>query len=424
MQSYQEKDVDLATFASLPAGAESIIRQIAAEQILHLLLDKVNHRESVDHNVILRVVKEFPGTCTKEYDFVWEDGSVRRLMPLAVVCCLRPPLETVEAVYQANPKAISTKEDFKGALPFHLACAFEAGLDVVKFMHDKYPTAIQTPRNDGVYAAHLANAFYSGHPSVVHFLLDEFPECTGKLCNMVQWSPLHSACHGGVSSVDLLQRMHQMNPAMIHQSDMHGRTPLHLAARSKQGNPQTIKFLVQTAPASLRVFDNFDGWTPLFLICTHQNAKTIASFLDLVSDIDPYVNFNATHAGASILHWAAIGNTAGAVEFLAQRFPQLLNMQTTDVDRDTPLSCAVKNRASTEIINVLVRRQPRALLIKDGAGRLPADNARRFQSSTDIVDHLNEKTNAIARFVLDRFSASMKSRDEEIHQSGNLRPNF
>ncbi|KAL7572728.1 hypothetical protein ACA910_008998 [Epithemia clementina (nom. ined.)] len=380
----------------LPIGAEHIVRSMAAEVILHELLDKVvidsddnddgdddkKEKKSdekkedcasnscIQFDVIRRLVQEFPGTCYKSYRFRWEDGSTRDLLPLAMICCLHPSLETVKAVYEANPGAISVSEPYKQALPFHLASAFEASLDVLEFVYSKHPDAIATPRNDGVYPLHLACGFYLGNSSVINFLLNEYPQGAQKVCTVIEWSPLHSACHGGVPDVSLLERLHNLDPTMMHQTDKHGRTPLHLACRSRKGNPQAVEYLVRTAPGSLNVRDNLDGWTPLFLASVRQPPAVIEAMLSVAADWDTIRTADA-RTGDTLLHYAAILNSAPAVEFLAQRFPHMLYMRTTDNAQATPLARAIEHAAPLDNIRVLIHQGPRALFIANGAGRRP-----------------------------------------------------
>ena len=398
---------DLQLWRNLPSGAEGIIRQIAAEHILHQLLDTVNQRDSVQYQVIFNVVKAFPGTCVRSYEFAWEDQSPRQLLPLAVICCLRPPLYVVEAVYEANPDAVFVKEPHKQAVPLHLASAFEASLDVVQFIYQKHPGALQVPRTDGVLSTHLACGFYLGNPSVVHFLLDQFPQAAEAVCNHLYWSPLHSACHGGVPEIPLLQRLVQLDPTMLERPDRHGRWPLHLAARSRRCSPPLIQFLVEHATAAmLSAQDRLDGWTPFFLVCIHQPPPVLEAFLDSagLDRLRPH----ATHGGATVLHWAAIANDASVVDVLARRFPELLSIVTADDARDTPLACAVDHGAPPETVETLIRHYPRALFLKDGALRRPLVVAKRNgrQELIDVLQKAEIQHEALGeRMMVNRSSA-------------------
>ena len=357
---------------SIPIGAERIVRGIAAERILHELLDIVNATQevTVQQQVICNIVCEFPETCQKKFEFRWEDGSTRQLLPLAVLCCLDPTLTTIQTVYEAYPNAISVREPYKKALPFHLATAFEASLDVVQYLYSKNKLAIQTERLDGVYPIHLACGFYRGDASVLNFLLEEYPESASKVCTIIEWSPMHSACHGGVTDLEFLQKLHALDPTMIHKGDKHGRTPLHLACRSRKGNPQMIQFLVQNAPTTIHVRDALDGWTPLFLACLHQSPPVIEALLDCMDDANVRRMVD-TGTGCTILHWAAMGNTPDAVQVLAQRFPDLLLVQTQDTTRETPLCRAVAMRAPMETIRILIQYGPQAMWMENSAGLRP-----------------------------------------------------
>lgn len=380
-----DEDDDDAAWKSLPKGAEPIIRQIAAEAILEEVLDKVNDRETVLHDVVYDVVKEFPGTCYRTYKVLWEDGSVRDMLPFWIICCLNPPLRTLEAVYDANPSAVFQKEPCKSSLSLHLASAFEASLEVVQFIHSKNPDAVRTPRNDGVLPLHLAAGFYSGDPSIVNFLLDCYPEGAKKVCSGIQWSPMHSASHGGIQHVEVLERLHSIDSSMITRADKHGRIPLHLASLSKQGNSQLIQFLMQCEPTTASVEDNLFGRTPVHLVCINQSPECIGIMLDSMPEGAHTIN---TYGGANILAWAAMRNSPEAVDYLARRFPQMLAAQTMDEARYTPLYCAIYNGACLETMKILIEHYPQALFMKDGSGRRPLRAARSSGANRKVIQLL------------------------------------
>jgi len=327
---------------------------------------------------------------------VWEDGTIREMLPLWIICCLCPPLDTVKAIYEANPEAIYVKEPCKQSLSMHLAAAFEAPLEIVQFIHSKNDRAVRTPRNDGVYPIHLACGYYRGDPSVINYLLDQYPEGATKVCSVIHWSPLHSASHGGISDLDVMKRLHNADPSMIRSQDRHNRTALHLACLSKHGNPALIEFLMQTAPETAGVEDNLFGRTPLHLLCINQAPDTIRVMLDLLPET---VDISNTYGGASILAWAAMKNTPQAVDYLARRFPHMLSLPTQDEARYTPLYCAIYNDAPIETMNVLIEHYPQALFTLDGSGRRPLRAARSSGAGKEII-HLLEASERRHRSVM------------------------
>jgi len=395
-QSDRKDNVVDVSWRDLPIGAEHIVKQIAAEQILEELLDKINDRDSVQHDVIRNVVAEFPATCQRSYQVIWEDGTVRQMLPLWIICCLCPPISTVKAVYEAYPEAVLIHEPCKNSLSLHLAAAFEASLEVIQFIYSKHEAAVKSPRNDGVLPIMLALSYYVGDPAVVNFLIDQYPESASKVCNGIQWSPLHSAAHGGVSDINILRRLHEQDHSMIHSADKHGRIPIHLACLSKRGNPELVQFLMKTAPETATVEDNLFGRTPIHLLCINQAPETIRVMLDMLPNQGDTAN---TYGGASILAWAAMKNSPESVDYLARRFPYMLSVPTMDEAHYTPLYCAIYNDAPIETMRILIEHYPQALFTLDGSGRRPLRAARSSGVSKDII-HLLESSERKHRNLL------------------------
>mmetsp|Transcript_22921 Transcript_22921/g.47821 ORF Transcript_22921/g.47821 Transcript_22921/m.47821 type:complete len:293 (-) Transcript_22921:678-1556(-) len=238
----------------LPVGAEQIVKLIAAEEILHQMLNnKLGHPDWLEHEALSQLLLQYPGICLRTYEFKWEDGQTRELYPFAMLCCMKPPLSLVELMYNSNPKAIAMRESRRGSLPLHYACAFEASLDVVQFLFSKHPDAVKTPRKDMVFPIHLACGYYMGQPEVINFLLDQYPNGASQRCSDLYWFPLHSAAQGG-APVSVMERLHSIFPDSITGLDKYGKTPLHTACRSK-GNSENVAFLVRVGREALNMED-------------------------------------------------------------------------------------------------------------------------------------------------------------------------
>lgn len=385
---------------SLPLGSEHIIKQIVAEQILFdLLEDKLKASELVRFDWICSLVKEYPGVCHRMYDFHWMDGSgsIRRLYPLSMLCCLKPPLFVIEAAYNANPNAVQAVEATHGSLPLHFLSAFESDIEVVRFVHDKYEQAITIGRKDSVLPLHLALLYYKGEPSVVHYLLDKYPQGATKSFGHADWSVLHAAVSGLVPDESLLTRIYSLHPESILSRDSHLQTPLHLAmdigferfeSRSCHRHvPTLITFLVRNGPQAMELEDG-SGWMPIFLAAIHHPLNILKILLHL----QPNVTTVNRHSGVTILHLAAAHNKIEVVEYLAQTFPEMLTAQTHDEERDTPLSWACYSNAPLEIIRTLVRYGPRALFMTDAWGRTLPQVAARLGVGHTILQLLQEES--------------------------------
>ena len=363
----------------LPVGAEHIILLLAAEEILHQMLNnKLGQPGKLECRALGDLVSRFPGSCLRTYEFRWEDGQTRHLYPFAMVCCLRPPLWLVELVYKCNPQAISTQESKRGSLPLHYSCAFESSLDVVEFLYEKYPQGASTPRKDQVYPLHLACGYYCGNPDVINFLLDKYPDGSSQRCTDLYWFPLHSAAQGG-APVCILERLYNLFPEGVTGLDKYGKTPLHTACRSK-GNLENVSFLISVGSQSLQMED-YGHFKPIFLAAMYQTPDVIQMMLD-------HTRERVDNLGATLLHWAAVRNSPDVVDFLAGQFPSMLTARTRDRDQYTPLLGACLNDGSVESIRVLIRHNRETLFLPDGDGRSPLEAAIHASANNDILDLL------------------------------------
>eukprot|EP00522_Entomoneis_paludosa_P002004 CAMPEP_0172474022 /NCGR_PEP_ID=MMETSP1065-20121228/69148_1 /TAXON_ID=265537 /ORGANISM="Amphiprora paludosa, Strain CCMP125" /LENGTH=512 /DNA_ID=CAMNT_0013232199 /DNA_START=100 /DNA_END=1638 /DNA_ORIENTATION=+ len=382
----------------LPQGAEQIIRQIAAEQILFELLgdifsmavvgqERKNAKRKAEFNTILKVVEEFPGTCQKVYPFRWEDGATRALYPLAAICCLRPPVDVVQAMYKANPEAISALEATRESMPLHYACGFGASLDVVRFLVTVYPSSISACRTDKVSPLHLACAYYKGgEPDVINFLLDEFPEGASQIATDMGWLPLHSAAHGGAHH-SIIDRLCQLYPDSPTTPDSKGRTSLHIACE-RRGNYEGVKCLLKNAPQLADVEDD-SRFTPLSLAAMHQSLDVLEMLLEFTQVLED-------NHGVSLLHMAAFQNTVEVIDFLAIKYPQMLTARVRDSDMYTPLLAACRHEAPVEVVRSLIRHDPSTLNMPDGEGRPPIESARQAGADKAIIQVLQDELNAVA----------------------------
>ena len=284
----------------------------------------------------------------------------------------------LKILFQANPKAISVRESKRGSLPLHYATAFEASLEVVQFLHSKYPEAVRSPRKDFVYPLHLSCGCYSGSPDVINFLLDEYPDGASKRCTDLYWFPLHSAAQGG-APVAVMERLFAIHPDSVTGRDKYGKTPLHTACRNK-GNLDNVAFLVRIGPEALRMED-YGHFKPIFLAAMYQSPDIIRLLLDHTQD-------RVDQLGATLLHWASVRNTKEAVEFLAGQFPDMLTARTRDHDRFTPLLGACVNEGPIENIKALIQHNRDTLDMKDGNGHTCLQAALNANANPDIINLL------------------------------------
>ena len=381
----------------LPQGAEYIIRQIAAEQILFELLGDIfsmaqvgneskGEKRTADFSTVLSIAKEFPAACQRQYEFMWEDGANRALYPLAALCCLRPPADVVKVVHEAYPDAISMIEETRESLPVHYACGFGASLEVVEYLIESYPDSIRACRTDSVTPLHLACAYYANSPDVISYLLDQFPEGAQQAATDMTWLPIHSASHGG-AHVSVMERLYKLNPPCVLSADSKGRTPLHIACERK-GNFEGVKFIVSKAPQLCGVEDD-SRFTPLSLAAMHQDVDTLKLLLEHSEILED-------QHGVTLLHMAAFQNTVDVIDWLATKYPAMVRARVRDSDMYTPLLAACRHDAPVEVVRALIQHDPRTLNMPDGEGRPPIESARQAGADNEVIKVIQEELNAIA----------------------------
>mmetsp|Transcript_19756 Transcript_19756/g.54412 ORF Transcript_19756/g.54412 Transcript_19756/m.54412 type:complete len:461 (-) Transcript_19756:3185-4567(-) len=380
----------------LPIGAEFIIRQLAAEHILHQLLDRccdicnnnTNTRIYIDFQAIADIAKEFPGTCNRTYEFQIdtrdEENRLRSLYPLAILCCLNPPVVAVEAVYNAYPQAISILDHAKGGSPLLYACSFEASRNVVDFLIQKYPEAVSISRKDGAIPLAMACS-YRAPPEVLDLLIRNYPQGI-KITSSDGWYPLHAAvaCE---APRDAVQRLHEAFPeSVVDTQNSTQSTALHLAC-SKRSSPNVVEFLLQVAPESVHMLDT-KHMSPWFWAVYAQSLEVIQLFLEKFPGEGqlPVQSQN----GICLLHFAVRHNTADVVDFLAQRYPFML-VSRTRTRGMTPLHTACQRHRPLDVIQSLVKHCPRCLFLRNQRGRLPLDEARAANATPRVIEFLEKE---------------------------------
>ena len=155
--------------------------------------------------------------------------------PLSVaVSIAKPNLEAVKLIVAYRPDCVS-KTDEDGSLPLMHACANNLSLDVIEYLIELYPAAIQATDSFGCAAIHYA-AFY-GCANTVKYLISVEPKCA----HMVEGNgalPIHDAVQNqrsfGAGCTEMVEFLLQVYPDSVRKRDDYGAFPLHKAAKSSE----------------------------------------------------------------------------------------------------------------------------------------------------------------------------------------------
>jgi len=93
--------------------------------------------------------------------------------PLFEVCRNKPPLEVVQELILAFPKALRCKDDSTGFLPLHIACRCGASKEVISHLLESYPDAICTKDVYGRTPIDIARLTCHKEKDLILNILDE-----------------------------------------------------------------------------------------------------------------------------------------------------------------------------------------------------------------------------------------------------------
>ena len=149
------------------------------------------------------------------------------MLPLHVVCesfkSGGGSVDVVKYLLELYPKSVE-KGDENGSLPLHLACEGGAPLQVVQYLYELYPKSVEKSNTKSYpplhnivcrcgacnqksyHPLHLACEFGASF-QVVQYLYEQTPQSVRdkpEKCGGL-WTPLHHACRGGCSPLDVIQ---------------------------------------------------------------------------------------------------------------------------------------------------------------------------------------------------------------------------
>jgi hypothetical protein len=146
-------------------------------------------------------------------------------------------------------------------------------------------------------------------------------------------TPMGLLCGRGDVPLNTVQILATKNPKVFLQADDLGCTPLHSACG--RGSMEVVSLLKNLFPETARM-NCGNGWTPLHCLCARNNDQVPEA-------------------------------TVEAVDRLLHRYPLALTM-TTEESNHTPLHLACLEGASAAVIELLVKRGPKAVQIVSNHG--------------------------------------------------------
>lgn len=272
-----------------------------------------------------------------------------------------PPV--VDALLRAYPGAVA-EPDQHGNLPLHCACQGQAPEGSVAMVLNA--AAVRAGNHTGELPLHLA-AGCNAPPAVVRALLAAFgvavrtPDNEGRL-------PLHAAA-GGSASAAVLQQLLDAHEQAAGVEDNAGLLPLHLAVDGRASPEGAVELLLKYNPRAASARDPH-GYLPLHIAaCSEAPASVVRALLGAY----PAAASQADKHGDLPLHWAAKNAASPEVVRLLLEANAAAASQLGRFD-ELPLHMTQEeDEVASDVIAMLVRAHPLALVAEDQYGRLPLE---------------------------------------------------
>lgn len=195
------------------------------------------------------------------------------------------PVSILDALVTAYPMALSHADPRGGRLPLHMAVflpfcsasSFSSRLELVKYLTDAYPPALQVQDKEGNLPLHYATMLHGS--DMIQVLLKADPDAC-KMRNSRDRYPLHLLCDrylddDGAAFIhqDDVQACVDAFPSALQGLDRFGRTPLHLACNAEHlWRWDILNVLIQGYPPALLMKDKIRK-TPLELAKLHGQSN-------------------------------------------------------------------------------------------------------------------------------------------------------
>jgi hypothetical protein len=322
-----------------------------------------------------------------------------------------------------DPEATHRSDNVHGSLPIHLAAADPAcHADVLEWLFRQFPASAIMTDQWRYQGTPLHVAVRARNWEAVRILLrvcpesTRIPDCNGLLplhLALVHVFPINAPSNQEI--IRLLLRVYPQAAEIKLEKDAHGTLeaptlPLHIAI-SRDANPVILDLLIRAHPTALdcpnilhRALDanyhtdgfslllekcpeeslqsEWYGLTPLqFALSRHTCARRNPCTEIQLPQIDLLLN-KLPHLGyremGKLLRWAIRDwgdepeQGAELIQYWVNRYPESTQLGKDDEQGWLPLHCAAAAaHVSTEVVQILMQSNPKALQTPDRNGRLP-----------------------------------------------------
>jgi ankyrin repeat protein len=414
---YSQNDETLSTESSqIFTESEKVLMEL-----INLDPSRNSHKAKINcsknKTSILLLIRLTPDIFKKKYRF--RKAGINDY-PFVMLCRLGASSEVLQAVYSAYPKAIGSvvlhmiqnnapfselqrildevpdalttlkttdllKEmDSNGETPLHLAIRMKSDDELIRFLISTCPESLKIKNSKYGWTPflHLCARRVTTTRVELEMFVKDHPEVLKDKSAFKNNSPLHLAVWNRQPLPVVEFLLERMGKDVLMEKTSLGATPLYLACQ-KNVCPSVVKRLLDEEPAALMVRDSRDN-DPFILACCNHTPELVEYIVEKYPDVLKHTYYaklwNVLQAGAFN------GFPLQTMKLLVQKMDEELWMkkldgralEVLDEDGKTLLHLAVAGKkngkpVTMELIEYLVKENPKATKMGDKDGNLPMD---------------------------------------------------
>lgn len=214
-------------------------------------------------------------------------------------------------------------------------------------------------------------------------------------------TPLHWLVSSQPPS-DLVERFLQLAPHTVSVSSAEGHLPLHNACLN-YASSDVIKSLLEAYPEAVEVQDR-EGWLPLHIACARGASLDVIKML-----LEPYpeaAKIQNTYGDLPI-HYACHScciNAPKVVMMLLEKYPEAVEVKNKDGFLPLHAACKLND---FNVIRILLKAYPEAVAIQDHDGHLPLHLACINKASTEVIKMLMNDDQGLGKILESHFEAML-----------------
>lgn len=331
--------------------------------------------EKKDWKSLHNILVNYPDLISNEIPSETDNPIMSRALLLQV------PLNIIEAIVEANKH--SFEADSKGDFPLHYAAKKEPSRDIINYLLEQDPSALEKGDSEGNLPLHVA---LKNNPSIdfIMLLLERNPNSI-RIRNKLGFLPLHLSCIHRVS-FDIIKYLVETNPESVNQT-CNSNLPIHFASQNK-ASLETIMLFLTLTPKSPDIIGS-DGRYPIhFAVESKSNIEVIK----LLVKQNPNALLVRDKSARLPLHYALENKSPEDVlNILIEIQPLSVQQRGRGTPGDYPLVWSISNHFPVQLILKILYLFPEAARQKDVYGMFPLRLAIKEKLSLELIAALLEE---------------------------------